>query len=180
MRGIILLGLLWGLCVLAIRLLSQPVTSESRANYEMLLQASDASSEGGQLYHQLRQVKSLRFSSQPELTELPSEIGYFINVGELDLGNTSITTLPPEIGQLTNLRWLNLSSPTLMRLPTEIGQLTQLEQLYLINTALTILPPEIAQLPHLQVLDVSDSQISELPAGLEDNPNLTIYFNGPP
>jgi hypothetical protein len=199
-RAVVVLVILWGALVLAIGQNIQPMTAQSRANYEILLQASYSDIRERQLWVSLHQAIFIRIND-PAFTELPPDMGQLPNLQRLDLENTAITVLspdisqlsdlqvldvshtgltalPPEIGQLTHLQGLYLGNTALTALPPELGQLVNLQGLYLGDTTITALPPEIVQLANLQLLDLSNTQIIELPAGLEANPNLTIYLDG--
>jgi Leucine-rich repeat (LRR) protein len=177
MRGVMAMVILGGSCALAIRNLSQPVTAQNMANYEMLLSYSNAKDIQGPLWTRIRQttyIRSMLFS------DLPAEIGDFDNLETLDLSDSQLAALSPQIGQLSKLEWLNVGNTLLAYLPPEIGQLVKLQSLDLSNSEVVTLPPEINQLTRLRRLDLSNSKIIELPSGLEDNPNLIILLDWTP
>ena len=51
------------------------------------------------------------------LTELPPEIGNFVNLERLNVSGNRLTTLPPELFTLTKLKYLNVNSNRLSSLP---------------------------------------------------------------
>jgi hypothetical protein len=126
--GLMMLMILWGGLALAMRLMSQPVTAESQANYELLLGARYPPPQPGQFYWQLPLVEAMLLQNRPDITVLPSEIG-----------------------QLGNLQWLNLEGNPLTALPPEIGLLTNLIVLDLRNTLITELPPGLEDNPNLTI-----------------------------
>ncbi len=97
------------------------------------------------------------------LTALPSVIGLFRNITELNLKYNELTALPPEIGGLTALTKLDLCCNQLAALPPEIGRLTALTELDLSCNQLAALPPEIGRLTALTELSLSCNQLAALP-----------------
>ena len=81
---------------------------------------------------------------------IPTQIGYLINLTNLDLSNSSelVGDIPEEIGNLINLQYLDLSNNQLTgSIPAEIGNLTNLTTLNLTNNQLTgEIPSEVCDL----------------------------------
>lgn len=106
------------------------------------------------------QIIGLEFSQYDLQDPIPSELGYFSALCDLNLSCNQLTSLPPEIGCLSMLRELNLSRNQLTSLPPEIGRLPLLSVLDLSNNQLTSLPPEIGCLSALRNLDLSHNQLT--------------------
>ena len=118
--------------------------------------------------------------SMKNLTELPPEIGRFINLRRLDISNNFLTSLPPEISNLKHLEELDVSFNRLTSLPSEIGKLTHLKNLNVSFNQLTTVPPEIGSLTHLKAFNLSFNQIHHLPpefGELKDLKILTVKMN---
>ena len=61
--------------------------------------------------------------------EIPSEIFYFKNLKELDLGGNKIKNIDPKIGQLSKLEILKLNRNQIELIPTSISKLDSLKYL---------------------------------------------------
>jgi len=111
-----------------------------------------------QLPSQIGRLKNLRklIVMDAGLGSLPAEFGQLTQLEQLNLvGNGRLTSIPAEIGQLRSLQELNLGGCRITALPAAIGRLSQLRNLNLSGTSLRQLPPELAQLSGLHTLDLS-------------------------
>jgi Leucine-rich repeat (LRR) protein/GTPase SAR1 family protein len=118
------------------------------------------------------------------LRELPPDIGWFVNLKSLVLGEVvwiesqrtelgnQLTMLPATIGALTNLYELKASCNQLQNLPEELSQLVHLQTLTLDNNQLHELPAWLAKLQALWFLDLHDNQLSNLPLDFAKLVNL--------
>ena len=106
--------------------------------------------------------------SRNQLTCLPSEIGFLVNLTVLDCSRNQLTCLPPEIGSLVNLTELWCNKNQLTSLPPEIGFLVNLTTLDCNNNQLTILPSEIGFLVNLTELWChKNPRLTSLPTSLK-------------
>ncbi|KAB2642968.1 MAG: hypothetical protein DVB26_00905 [Verrucomicrobia bacterium] len=121
----------------------------------------------------LRRRATVLDLSRLGLSSLPSNIGQFAKLTELNLAYNHLRSLPPQLCQLEGLSRLDLSNNDLGVLPPAIGQLTSLTLLYLANNSLQALPPELGQLAKLTRLDVSANPLTTLPPELGQLANLT-------
>jgi len=125
------------------------------------------------------------------LTSLPPEIGQFINLQTLFLGERAfnndeeivvlgnrLKNLPAEIGQLNQLRVLSLEYNQIDTLPLDITRLTNLRHLHLSNNHLDYLPPEVTKITSLHRLGLTGNHISNLPSELGFLVRLQRLFLG--
>jgi Leucine-rich repeat (LRR) protein len=85
------------------------------------------------------------------------------NCKKLDLSGIGLTQLPKEIGLFVNLKELNLAFNRLKGVPAEIGGLASLEGLNLFSNQLQAIPVEIGNLGSLKYLDLSYNKLQSLP-----------------
>ncbi|HTA82286.1 MAG TPA: leucine-rich repeat domain-containing protein [Bacteroidia bacterium] len=98
---------------------------------------------------------------------------------ELDLSRANITKVPDEIGYKVQLEKLIMSENKIQMLPETIGLLTNLKTLYLFHNQLTSLPQSLNELKQLQWLGLtgnmfSNKSIKELKRAL---PHTRIYMD---
>ncbi|XP_018654938.1 putative leucine-rich repeat-containing protein [Schistosoma mansoni] len=143
------------------------------------LQGKDLENVPAELF-MLRELQVLDMSPerQPSLTykllELPSDIGYLINLRILILDTNELHSLPSEIGSLTQLEKLsasnnqlkNLSSNHLEMLPSSITDLINLESLLLFDNRLISLPEDIGELRNIRCLWLGDNKLESLPQSI--------------
>ena len=102
--------------------------------------------------------------------QIPSEIGYLINLEYLDLDNNNLSgEIPTEIGNLTRLNYLYLGSNQLTgQIPTEITYLNNLQILHLYQNELSgEIPTEIGNMVDIVVLGLFNNQLSgEVPSSI--------------
>lgn len=131
----------------------------------------------------LRRIDAFRHRTNPAgalnlsnlgLTSIPPEVGYLIQLKELDLSVNRITSLPSEIFRLTELTRLSLQRNRLTVLPSDIGRLSSIVRLNLCSNRLTILPAEIGRLSELMALDLQDNLIKDLPTEFKQLKNLKV------
>jgi Leucine-rich repeat (LRR) protein len=123
-------------------------------------QWADAKMEN--LLYPLGMVLTLTIEENILIKELPEEIGFFRNLGILELQEIELEKIPATIRHISNLRSLNLKHNRLRSIPPEIGNLTKLKSLNLHNNFLEFLPDSLQHLSALEVLELSK------------NPNLKI------
>src|SRR5262249_34991576 len=98
-------------------------------------QATHISRWMNQNIEELNKISNRSLFSSPvsfsllQLSYLPEEICYLIQLKELDLDVNKLTSLPVEIGNLILLERFDLSCNKLTSLPKEIGNLTLLQKL---------------------------------------------------
>ncbi len=86
--------------------------------------------------------------------------------GQLDLRLEGLEELPSSIGEFVDLKEINCQANNLKGLPESIGDLTNLSHLYLGHNLLTCIPDSIGKLNKLQILDLSHNQLTTLPKSL--------------
>jgi hypothetical protein len=124
-----------------------------------------------------------------DLEEIPEELGWLVQLTELNLSNNRLVNLPgwlsnlshlnklhlqynqlddlPDyIGRFANLAWLNLSGNQLTRLPPTVGKLTGLIGLDLQGNRLISLPESIGNLTQLRQLDLQENRLTSLPESI--------------
>lgn len=81
------------------------------------------------------QVKSIQINSYlgGELSEIPANIGIYVNLEELFLTDLELTSVAKEIGDLSNLKSLSLAGNSLEKLPVELFKLKKLEEIILFS-----------------------------------------------
>jgi Leucine-rich repeat (LRR) protein len=99
-----------------------------------------------------------------ELSQIPSELGQFSALRELQMNYNRLSSLPAELGQLTSLQQLQVSHNRLSSLPAELGQLTSLRRLDLGHNRLSSLPAELGHLPFLHLLQVNGNPLPTPPS----------------
>ncbi|RLN91611.1 hypothetical protein BBJ28_00010014 [Nothophytophthora sp. Chile5] len=107
------------------------------------------------------------------LERLPSSIGMFRHLTELDLTKNRLRELPDSLTELTGLTALNLSCNALERLPEDFGRLDKLEKLWLESNALTELPTSIGLCRSARCANFNGNLLTELPVTLGDLTALT-------
>lgn len=117
-------------------------------------------------YRSLHTVFNLKQLEELQLSEMPI---YYRNEPQLE-------ELPIEIGQLKNLKRLHINHKYANIKNLEIlAQLSQLEYLNLANCPIEALPKAFQQLQQLQTLDIRGTQIKSIPEDLiAALPNCTI------
>ena len=77
------------------------------------------------LYISIKQLynKDILDIPHKQLTDIPKEISYLINLKKLHLDNDKLTSIPKEIGCLTSLKYLYLDENQLTCIPEEIKNL---------------------------------------------------------
>jgi len=121
------------------------------------------------------------------LTEIPDELGMFVNLKSLDLSDNFLFDLNFEGMSLSSvesidfennpginvleidgfsevfpsLRKLNLDGCSVMFMSPEFGEMSKLEELYLSNNTIRIVPSELQNLNKLRLLDISNNNLDE-------------------
>jgi Leucine-rich repeat (LRR) protein len=97
------------------------------------------------------------------LTSLPSEIGNYSYIYELNVSNNSLTgALPAEIRKMQDLRVLNASHNKLTGIPAEIGQLKSLEEADFSYNQIDTMPNEIENIKgNLKVLNLTGNTYTQ-------------------
>ncbi len=134
-------------------------------------QWTDAKMEN--LLYPLGMVLTLTIEENILIKELPEEIGFFRNLGILELQEIELEKIPATIRHISNLRSLNLKHNRLRSLPVEIGNLIKLKSLNLHNNLLEFLPESFQHLAALEVLELSKNpNLKKLPYWLGRLPSL--------
>jgi len=115
--------------------------------------------------NKLRILKSITIDGREnQLSFLPPEIGYLIQLEILNLKHCSLSVLPKEIGQLKSLHNMNLDYNEIETIPVEVAELLELEELHLRHNHLRELPVALAHLAKLRALDIEENEITTLPS----------------
>lgn len=123
---------------------------------------TNPSSSSGSSQNPLCLVRSLKFTGK-SLEKLPTNIGRFTKLEELDLSDNNLTSLPNEIGSLKNLNKLILSKNKFTTIPIEILNLKKLKVLNIYDNFLTSIPKEIVRLAELTQLEISANELTSIP-----------------
>ncbi|CAH8477488.1 unnamed protein product [Schistosoma mattheei] len=100
--------------------------------------------------------------SRNDISELPASIRFCDSLQSLDVSNNPLQSLPAGFCQLRNLRVLCLNDISIAELPEEIGSLQLLEKLELRDNCLKSIPDSFADLIHLEFLDLGANEFQEL------------------
>eukprot|EP00808_Paulinella_micropora_P030435 g62903.t1 len=129
----------------------------------------------GQVFAGLPALKILWLQNNPNLKELPDEIGQLQSLTDLLLGNTGIRQVPSCIRGLRNLKTLSMRGCPLRALPDWLCELKSLQVLVLTKLKkLTThtLPGNIGQLSKLNTLYLEFTTLQEIPASFAELTNL--------
>jgi Leucine-rich repeat (LRR) protein len=96
----------------------------------------------------LTHLKELHIGNNPELTELPSEVGELIALEVLQAAHDSLKVLPEALARLSALREMNVSYNQLKNIPESFSQLTQLTLLKIDHNDIKVFPLELSKLIH--------------------------------
>jgi Leucine-rich repeat (LRR) protein len=108
-----------------------------------------------------------------QMKELPAEIGFFRNLGIVELHGIGLEQLGDGIQYLSKLRSLSTKNNRVEYLPESIGQLKKLRSLNLHDNLLKKLPDALQGLEELELLQLSKNpELKELPAWLCRLPSL--------
>ena len=108
-----------------------------------------------------------------EMKQLPDEIGFFKNLGIVELHGIGLESLGDGIQYLSKLRSFSAKNNRLEYLPESIGNLTKLRSLNLHDNLLKKLPDALQELEELELLQLSKNpQLIELPVWLCRLPSL--------
>ncbi|ORX65153.1 hypothetical protein BCR32DRAFT_272825 [Anaeromyces robustus] len=102
---------------------------------------------------------ALDVSNNPNLEELPKNLGELASLQILNLSDlSSLTQLPDTITLLQNLSILILNNDvSLTKLPVNFGNISNLTQLYATSSGLETLPPTMVELKKLVIANFSSS-----------------------
>ncbi len=119
--------------------------------------------------------------SRNQLEGLPSEIKYLVNLRELDLSHNQFQNFPRTICEMTRLQSINIGNNDLFCLPEKIGYLANLSRLEAYCNRITRCPLRLDKLSCLAYLDVSFNQIKtlshDLLRSLTNLTHLDVSFN---
>lgn len=101
--------------------------------------------------------------SYTQISCIPSEIGKLINLRNIMANNNKIEIIPPEIGKLLNLNYLNVSSNNIEIIPKEIGMLTNLTNLNLSNNNIGSICGDLRKLTKIENLNLENNNITSIP-----------------
>ena len=104
--------------------------------------------------------------------EIPSEIFYFKNLKELDLGGNKIKNIDPKIGQLSKLEILKLNRNQIELIPTSISKLDSLKYLDVGLNKINALPEEMKTMLSLEFLQIWGNELTVIPEPISKMPNL--------
>jgi len=94
----------------------------------------------------------------------------------LNLSGIGLTQLPPEIGKFVNLQTLDISENKLTFLPDSIGNLTFLMKITANNNQLLSLPNSFGKLINLNYVDLNDNQLLTIPRSLHNITDQNCIF----
>jgi hypothetical protein len=108
-----------------------------------------------------------------EMKQLPAEIGFFRNLGIVELHGIGLENLGSGIQYLSKLRSLSTKNNRVEYLPESIGLLKKLRSLNLHDNLLKKLPDSLQELEELELLQLSKNPaLQELPTWLFRLPSL--------
>jgi len=112
------------------------------------------------------------------ITLLPKEIGFLINLSEFSCCDNKLTEFIPEIGNLINLKIFNCGDNELTEMIPQIGNLINLEYFSFSGNNIKELIPEIGNLVNLISFKFCRNKITELIPQIGNLINLCyFYFN---
>lgn len=99
----------------------------------------------------LKNLRHLDIQGNPEIAEIPEEIGsVLVRLQTLNLNNAGIHDLPKSVSKLTSLTILNLGANYLEDLPKGLRRLTLLKALNISHNEFVDFPPSLLKLQHLE------------------------------
>ena len=113
----------------------------------------------------------LCIAGNPQLREIPRELGECTHLGILYLFNNALTTLPSELGRLAGLSTVDLQTNQLSTLPDELGSLTNMQSLSLGLNRLSIVPPSFGRMSSLTNFGLAGNRFSAVPV-LDSDPSV--------
>ena len=108
----------------------------------------------------LKKVEVLNFSNCG-MTELPTSIGNFTILKELNISHNKIKTLPNEIQNLEEVEVLDASYNELYDLPSTISYMQSMEKLLLSHNPLEYLPSDIEDLQELEYIELPKNSMDK-------------------
>jgi len=108
----------------------------------------------------LKKIEVLNFSNCG-ITELPSSIGNFTILKELNISHNNIKTLPNEIQNLEEVEVLDASYNELYDLPANISFMQSMEKLFLSHNPLEYLPNDIEDLHELEYIELPENSMDK-------------------
>jgi Leucine-rich repeat (LRR) protein len=116
-----------------------------------------------------RRVKGILLSGVLDLSKyyvavpmkvLPSFIGKYTFLKELNLYSNALTDLPKELSNLKRLELLQLSNNDFQEIPSVIFGMTNLQELYLGYNSIRKIPDEIGNLQNLEYIHLSANPVA--------------------
>ncbi|MHA1151040.1 MAG: leucine-rich repeat domain-containing protein, partial [Promethearchaeota archaeon] len=98
-----------------------------------------------------------------KLSEVPSDLVYFVHLVELNLTNNLISKLPEWIIDLKNLRYFYFPENKIKFLPEWIGKLKNLRELDISYNPIEKLPDSIQNLKKIKILEIEACPIKSFP-----------------
>lgn len=132
---------------------------------ELKVQATGLTKVPSQLFS-LPRLHSVKIRMNPNLTELPSDIGYNDTMQILSMDQNNIQTIPNDLGQLTNLETLSLDENNISLIPSAICSLPRLEELTIADNRISHLCENLESLQKLRKLNINSNPIQTLPESI--------------
>ena len=146
---------------------------------DLLRQLQQPPQTEAELLHQWLASDKLSLLNR-KLGTIPSGIGGFTQLTELNLNVNALAQLPEDIGDLENLKILRLNRNHLTDLPASFEQLQNLDELWLSDNQFSRLPEVIYKMKQLKVLVLSYNQLTSIGgdiAQLTQLERLDLYNN---
>ena len=132
---------------------------------ELKIQATGLTKLPSQLFS-LPRLHAVKIRMNPNLTELPSDIGYNDTMRILSMDQNNIQFIPEDLGQLTNLETLSVDENNITALPEMICALPRLEELSISDNQIPELCDNLASLQRLRMLNINSNPIRSLPKSI--------------
>jgi Leucine-rich repeat (LRR) protein len=104
--------------------------------------------------------------SDNKISEIPVNIGAFVNLKHLSLNRNHIEVLPDQLGSLTKLESLSLAGNRIRTIPASVQKLKKLKDVNLSENQITNFPLVFCGLPNMVVLNLANNKIQEIPDGV--------------
>ncbi|XP_035715235.1 leucine-rich repeat-containing protein 57 isoform X2 [Folsomia candida] len=115
--------------------------------------------------------------SENKITEIPQNIGAFLNLKLLNLNSNLIEVIPEQLGVLVKLETLYLSQNRIKVIPVSVQKLPKLKDINLSGNTITVFPAGFASLKFLSVLDLSKNRITDVPDGISGLQVVELILN---
>ena len=132
---------------------------------ELKIQATGLTKLPPQLFS-LPRLHAVKIRMNPNLSKLPSDIGYNDTMRILSMDQNNIQTIPDDLGRLTNLETLSLDENNIVILSPALCALPRLEELSISDNQVPKLCDNLASLQRLRMLNINSNPIHALPQSI--------------